>query len=67
MTAKATVQRPCGVARDCSFRGRVDMLVPVVQCRRAEDGITHRPQSSSFLGFIFDKVIPKRNYFGAYG
>ena len=31
---------------------------------------THRPQSSSFLGFIFRilyEVIPKRNYFGAYG
>ena len=32
-------------------------------------GFTHRPHSSSFWGSYleFYKVIPKRNYYGAYG
>ena len=34
----------------------------------SEDVSTHRPQSSSFWGFVeFYKGIPKRNYFGVYG
>ena len=31
------------------------------------DVITHRPQSSSFLGYLLEFLVctPKRNYFGA--
>ena len=54
-----------------------DVAMGSLRDRVSEEGIGlvfvglkdyHRPQSSSFMGLILKiLVIPKRNYFGAYG